>query len=86
MRNPYPRKTIHFNRDFINGKSGLFEWLNQMAANTGNASKVMYDALAAYRTIQTHANGLTWQEWIERAASSMAAADAYNATMKGDEE
>ena len=49
MRSPYPRKTIHFNRDFINGKSGLFEWLNQVTARTGNISKFMYDALAIAR-------------------------------------
>ena len=81
MPSPYPRATVHFNRDFVNGESGLFNWFKKAAAQNGNASKFVYDALAitrlfgsleqaqaaaeCLREVQRLSNG-DWREWLAK--------------------
>lgn len=38
-------------------------------------AKAICDALACLRTVQLHANGLTWQEWLAKASAAIKVVD-----------
>jgi len=72
--------------NFPKSDTELYKFVMSQVSGYGDASQWMRGAAECLRLIQTHANGQSWQEWIERASNLMTAADAYNATMKGVEE
>lgn len=63
-----PRKTVYIKHYRV--EIGSVDWEEAMANG-----RLIIESVTCLRTIQLHANGLTWQEWLVKAETAIKVVD-----------
>lgn len=71
MTTRYKRIDAHFRPQDLE----LYNFIMSQVNGFGDASQIMREAATCLRTVQLHANGLTWQEWLVKAEAAIKVVD-----------
>lgn len=71
------KKIEHTTISFRPEDKELYDWFLSQVKRWSDKSFTGRDALACLRTVQLHANGLTWQEWLVKAEAAISPEQEY---------